>query len=94
MVLCCRQCGFANTPNDNYCGGCGIKLSERALPDRQPTQYEQRSGEAERYSYNDISELMQEKTVKPGPAGKRKEVRGADSVSQDLLDSIFDETDE
>ncbi len=94
MVLYCQQCGFGNLQNDKYCGGCGINLSEMIMPDRQPLQQTQTPAGTGKYSSDDISELMQEKTIKTAPADRKKEIKGTDAVSQDMLDSIFDATDD
>jgi len=94
MVLYCRRCGFGNLQNDNYCGGCGINLSEMILTDGQSPQQVQTPEGTGRYSYVDISEIIQEKTIKTAPADKKKEIKGTDSVSQDMLDNIFEATDD
>lgn len=94
MVLYCGQCGFGNLQNDNYCGGCGINLSESPMPDRQPLQQVMKPASTGIYTYDDISDLIQGKTIKAAPAEIKREIKGTDSVSQDMLDSIFDETED
>jgi hypothetical protein len=93
MVCCCRQCGFANMPADKYCGGCGMSLTDM-VPDSPQSQERTCSAPAPgKYSHDDISELFGRQAQDMGPAKRKKEPRATDSVSQDMLDSIFDATD-
>ncbi|MBI5632019.1 MAG: zinc ribbon domain-containing protein [Nitrospirae bacterium] len=95
IVAYCKHCGFDNALTDKYCGGCGVNLTEAMiLPDRQAPKQVQSPAGTGKYSYDDISELIQEKTARTKPSDKKKEIKGADSVSQDLLDSIFDAADD
>jgi len=89
IVQDCIKCGFSNSRGDRYCGGCGLNLTGQ--PEQQP-RTSQTSPKSATYSYNDLSDLIQEKT--PKSTQQKKEMKGTDSVSQDMLDSIFEESDD
>ena len=93
IVTYCPQCGFSNTPNDKFCGGCGINLADLSMPAQQSDRQGQAAMGLGKYSYEDISELVQGQTQMTAPVQKKKETKATDSVSQDLLDSMFDSTD-
>lgn len=91
IVRNCGRCGFGNGHGDSYCGGCGMNLSRpEEQTGQQPGQHIQTVPSSSRYSYEDLSDLIQEKTKK-APT-KSKDMKGTDSVSQDMLDSIFEDS--
>jgi len=93
IVTYCPRCGFSNTPNDKFCGGCGINLADMSVPAQQCGRQGETAMVPGKYSYEDITELVQGQTQKKVPGQKKKEMKTTDSVSQDLLDSMFDSTD-
>lgn len=94
IVSCCQRCGFNNSLTDKYCGGCGISLSDAESATEKdvfPSQtYAMSSG---KYSAEDISELMKEQSQPAEKKEKKIISKKAETVSQDMLDSIFDATD-
>lgn len=88
MVHYCQKCGFANSLHDNYCGGCGVNLS-----DKQVTAGDDHMkspavpGNYGSYSDDDIKELISEQSQSKKKQKKKKE---KPAVSQDVLDNIFD----
>ena len=93
IVAYCPRCGFSNTPNDKFCGGCGIHLADMSVAAQQAGRHGEAAKVSGKYSYEDISELVQDQTQKKLPVQKKREMKATDSVSQNLLDSMFESTD-
>ncbi len=93
LISTCQQCGFVNMSDDKFCGGCGINLFDLSTPDRQAPQKLASAAVPGKYSDDNISELFQGKSQKKETVCGKKDLKASDSVSQDMLDNIFDSTD-
>lgn len=89
MVSYCPQCGFGNLLHDKFCGGCGVNLAEMDFPAGTGVQKDLSGPGSGKYSREDITELIGGEGRKKEPPPKKKEGKQNDTVSQDLLDSIF-----
>jgi dihydrodipicolinate reductase len=94
IVLYCKNCGFDNSLSDKYCGGCGLPLSEmHTLEVRDSSHAQKAEVPSGKYTADDISELLREKSEKTQKKQKNEENKDIDTVSQDFLDSIFNSSD-
>jgi hypothetical protein len=88
LLIYCRKCGFNNSINDNYCGGCGRKLG--AMPQGvRPIGHAEENMRSKKYSADDINELLQGQGSNTETAAKKKIQKKNVEVSQDFLDDIF-----
>jgi len=94
MVSYCLKCGFGNLIHDKFCGGCGNNLAEMSSPAGHIREGAASGPAPGKYSSADITELIGNEGRKKEPPPKKKDLKPADSVSQDLLDSIFDSEEE
>ena len=98
LMIYCQQCGFHNSITDNYCGGCGRNLEAMSITtgtDSLPTHHNRpvhRAKEdikSDKYSADDIEELIHGQSKKADLSDKKKELKKEVEVSQDFLDDIF-----
>jgi hypothetical protein len=90
----CPKCGFHNSLNDKYCGGCSASLKDIKTSDTKKTISPLTTPRAiGKYSDDEISELLDDDSQKKPKRPKKKESKEAEQVSQDLLDNIFDSED-
>lgn len=94
IVNFCQKCGFHNSLIDKYCGGCGAHLVGINIPvSRENISSKVPAGVINKYSADDISELIDVLSQEKDKKVKKKETKEHDEVSQDLLDNIFDSKD-
>ena len=91
IVIFCKKCGFNNLVADKYCGGCGVTLAVRSEAAVEETREEPA---ACRYSAAEIKELTACRAEVKGGQIKKKDGTGAEQISQDTVNDMFNSRDE
>jgi hypothetical protein len=90
IVIFCKKCGFNNLVADKYCGGCGVALTALAETAGEETREEPAAG---RYSAAEIKELTDSQPEVRG-GRKKKDGAGAEQISQDTVNDMFNSRNE